>query len=74
MVGQENGWPLEIDFAELSLRVRGLRDMIRRVMIHNIELEQTPVWKMFRIDCPDIAKFARSQELQAHNLPKARPG
>lgn len=73
-LAQSNGWPFEIDFAELSHRVQGLRDVVRRVIIYSEELEQTPVWKSFRTHCRDIFKFSRCNEMQAENLRNTRPG
>jgi hypothetical protein len=74
VVAQENGWPFVIDFAELSCRVQGLRDMIRRVIVYSEELERTPVWKSFRAHFPDILKFSRCSDTQAENLRNTRPG
>ena len=73
-MAEENGWPFVVDFTELSHRVQGLRDVIRRVLIYSEELERTPVWQKFRMDFRDIAKFSRCGETQSQNLPNARPG
>jgi RTC4-like domain len=68
------GWPFDIDFSELSHCIQNFRHDIHHVIIYAEELKRTPVWKTFRKHCPDIYRFSRCNEIQAGNLPKARPG
>jgi hypothetical protein len=70
----KNDWPTEINFALIGPRVANMRNQLFDYLHYKDKLAQSPVWKAFRQENPDISYFARNLDAQQANIGNARPG
>lgn len=73
-LARKENWPTKIDFSLLTGRVKALQSTLYGVLLHDLELTKTEVWKAFSKRVEDLVSFVKTPNIQAMHLRDARPG